>query len=156
MRRKDREIIDFNSIIEIIKRCDTIRLGFADGDYPYIVPLSFGFETQGEQIYFYIHGATEGRKAELMKQNRSCSFEMDCDHKLFLDYEKKQATMKYSSLMGKVDIEIIEDDDKKRCADVLLSGYENAKGFEYNTDSLSFTMLARLTVTEYTAKSNIK
>lgn len=57
MRRKDREVKDFEIIKQIIDECQIIRIGLQDGDYPYIVPLNFGYEIDGEQIYFYIHGA---------------------------------------------------------------------------------------------------
>lgn len=43
MRRSDREITDFNEIVDVLRRADTIRLGLHDDPYPYVVPLSFGF-----------------------------------------------------------------------------------------------------------------
>lgn len=42
MRRKDREITDFDEMIKIIEKCDTCRLALNDEEYPYIVPLNFG------------------------------------------------------------------------------------------------------------------
>lgn len=49
MRRKDREITDFHELIEIMKKCDVCRIALKDEDgYPYIVPLNFGLEVQGE------------------------------------------------------------------------------------------------------------
>ena len=68
MRRKDREVTDFDKIVKIIDQCDILRLGIADGDYPYIVPVNFAYTVEGEQICFYIHGATAGRKYELLKK----------------------------------------------------------------------------------------
>ena len=44
MRRKDREITDINEIKFLLKTMDTIRIGFNDQPYPYIVPVSYGFE----------------------------------------------------------------------------------------------------------------
>ena len=44
MRRGDREITDFAEILEVLKKADTIRLGLNGAPYPYVVPLSFGFE----------------------------------------------------------------------------------------------------------------
>lgn len=44
MRRKDREITDFNEIMKIIDKCDTCRLALIDEEYPYIVPLNFGVD----------------------------------------------------------------------------------------------------------------
>ena len=70
MRRKDREVKDFEVVKQIIEECDVIRIGLVDDDlYPYIVPMNFGYEFEGEEIHFYLHGAMAGRKYELMKRN---------------------------------------------------------------------------------------
>ena len=37
MRRKDREVTDFDEIVKIIDECEVLRLGLVDGDYPYIM-----------------------------------------------------------------------------------------------------------------------
>jgi len=42
MRRKDREITDFNEIVQLISSMKVLRLGLIDDDFPYIVPLNFG------------------------------------------------------------------------------------------------------------------
>lgn len=42
MRRKDREVTELEAVKEIIRQCDVLRLGLADGDYPHIVPMNFG------------------------------------------------------------------------------------------------------------------
>lgn len=62
MRRKDREITDVQEILNIIRKCDVCRIAMNDGDFPYIVPLNFGLDVQGEQVYLYFHGALEGKK----------------------------------------------------------------------------------------------
>ena len=49
MRRKDREVTELEAVMEIIRQCDVLRLGLADGDYPYIVPMNFGWEEKGQQ-----------------------------------------------------------------------------------------------------------
>ena len=100
MRRKDREVTDFDKIVEIIEECDTIRIGLYDGEFPYIVPMNFGYEILDGQICFYIHGAAAGRKYELMKKLKKCSFEMDCGHRLECLYESMDVTMRYKCVMG--------------------------------------------------------
>ena len=77
MRRKDREVTDFEKIIRIIDECQIVRLGLADGDYPYIVPVNFAYKVTDDQITLYIHGAMAGRKYEMLCKNPVCSFEMD-------------------------------------------------------------------------------
>jgi len=155
MRRKDREVTDFEIIKKIIAECDTIRIGLADGDYPYIVPLNFGYEIVDKQIYFYLHGAKVGRKIDLMRKNGVCSFEMDCGHKLEIIPEAGDATMRYKCLMGKCTLEFLEDDaEKQRGLDLLMTKDELTRDFKYDHSPISRTAVVRLTVTEYTGKIN--
>lgn len=154
MRRKDREVKGFEIIKQIIDECEIIRIGLQDGDYPYIVPLNFGYEIDGEQIYFYIHGAMAGRKYELMKERGVCSFEMDCGHVMELIHEAKDVTMRYKSLMGKATIEYLDGEEKQHGIDVIMGRDERTRDFEYNKDVVPRTLIAKLTVTEYSGKIN--
>lgn len=154
MRRKDRQVTDFEKIKEIIAECDVIRLGFQDGDFPYIVPLNFGYEIDGEQIYFYIHGALAGRKYELIKEKGVCSFEMDKTLMLDLVPEAKDVTTRYKSLFGHAKIDILEDDNKWHGIKVIMDRDERTRDFEYNKDVVPRTLIAKLTVLEYTGKIN--
>ena len=55
MRRKDREITDFDEMMKIIAKCDTCRLALFDDEFPYIVPLNFGTDVEeGNFIYISI------------------------------------------------------------------------------------------------------
>lgn len=154
MRRKDREVKDFEKIVEIINECSVIRLGLQDGDYPYIVPLNFGYKIQDNQIYFYVHGALKGRKIDLMKRNRVCSFEMDCSHKLELIYQSKDVTMRYKCLMGKAEIEFLDGEERKEAIDIIMDKFDETREFEYNHESVKHTMTAKLIVIEYSGKIN--
>ena len=55
MRNKSNEVKEFSEIVDIISRCDTIRIAMFDDPYPYIVPVNFGEEIIGDQVVFYIH-----------------------------------------------------------------------------------------------------
>lgn len=54
MRRNDRAVTEPNRIDEIIRACDCCRLGFADGEESYIVPLNFGFCWERETRVFLL------------------------------------------------------------------------------------------------------
>ncbi len=43
MRKSDREIKEIEAILDVLDRCDTIRLGLFGEEYPHVVPLSFGY-----------------------------------------------------------------------------------------------------------------
>ena len=155
MRRKDREVTDFDTIVSIIDECQIIRLGLADGDYPYIVPVNFAYTVDGDEINFYIHGAMAGKKYEMLTQNPYCSFEMDIPLEMDCIVEKKDVTMRYKSVMGKCKVEFLEDDEKQSAIDnVIMARYEETKSFDYNRKTVKRTAVAKLTVMEITAKVN--
>lgn len=52
IKRKDREITDKKEIQEIIKKAKILHLGLIDDNYPYIVPLHYGFEYCDENDSF--------------------------------------------------------------------------------------------------------
>lgn len=155
MRRKDREVTDFHEIMKIIEECEIVRLGLADGDYPYIVPVNFAYEVSGEEVALYIHGAMAGRKCEMLQKNPVCSFEMDIPLEMDCIYEKKDVTMRYKSVMGKAKAEFLEGDEKQRAIDdIIMARHEETKNFEYNQKAVAKTAVVKLTVTEMTAKVN--
>ena len=111
MRRKDREVTELEAVKEIIRQCDVLRLGLADGDYPYIVPMNFGWEEKEGRLYFYLHGAAEGRKAELLRQNGACSFQMDCGHRV-VQLPGHGITTRYGCVMGKATVTPLTEEEK--------------------------------------------
>lgn len=155
MRRKDREVTDFDTIVDMIDSFEVVRLGFADGDYPYVVPLTFGYEVVDKKIYIYIHGALVGRKYELMQKNKKCSFEMDEAIKMECLTAAKDVTMRYKSVMGTATIDLLEGEERQRAIDnVIMARHEETKHFDYNRSKVPVTMVARLTVQSITAKAN--
>ena len=155
MRRKDREVTDFETIVGIIDECDIIRIGLADGDFPYIVPLNFAYTVSGKQIEFYVHGAMAGRKYELMNKNRKCSFEMDIPLEIDCMVEKKDVTMRYKSIMGTASITFLEGEEKQHAIDyIIMNRYDATRNFDYNKEMVAVTAVAKLAVIDLTAKAN--
>lgn len=155
MRRKDREIADFEGIVKIIDGCDILRIGLSDGDAPYIVPVNFGYTADGGQICFFVHGAAAGRKYELMKRNGVCSFEADIPLKMETT-KGRSVTMRYKSVMGRAEIVFLEGEEKERAmSEVIMARYELTKNFDYDRSALEHTAVAMLKVTEITAKANL-
>ena len=61
MRRKDREITEFEQMRVILDACDCARLGLVDEQGAYIVPMNFGWEEQNGKLALYFHGAADGK-----------------------------------------------------------------------------------------------
>ena len=151
MRRKDREVTDFDEIIAIIKKCDVCRLVLNDGDFPYIVPLNFGLDVQGDQVYFYFHCASEGTKLDVIAKDNRATFEMDCGHALVLHEERMYCTMAYESVIGHGTIEIVPEEEKLAGLKILMRQY-HAEDFKFSTDAIGVTTVFRLKVTDMTGK----
>lgn len=151
MRRSDREITYFSEIIEIMKKCDVVRLAMNDGDYPYILPLNFGMAVENGRVELYFHGAAEGRKYSIIAKDNRASFEMDCEHRLVTRPEKGSCTMEYESVIGRGRIDILPDPEKLPAIKLLMEHY--GKGdFPINQAVLERTVMMRLRVEEMTAK----
>ena len=68
MRRKDREITDYQTMLEVLAACSCIRLGLADENGAYIVPVNFGMAEENGKLTLYFHGAKEGHKVDAMNR----------------------------------------------------------------------------------------
>jgi len=96
MRRKDKEITDEAQIRGILERGKVCRVAFFDEEYPYMVPLCFGFD--GKALYF--HGFNGGKKIECLRKNPKVCFEVDEDIEVVQDPDPCEWTMKYRSVVG--------------------------------------------------------
>ena len=68
MRHADRKITSKEIICAILDMCKIINIGFHDNEYPYVLPVNFGYTYENELI-FYTHHATEGYKNRLIEEN---------------------------------------------------------------------------------------
>ena len=155
MRRSDRAVTDRNEIIRIMEKCDVCRLVLNDEGYPYIVPLNFGMLVKEDRIELYFHGASEGKKYELIASDNRAAFEMDCGHLLALDEEKGNCTMNYESVIGRGFVEMVPDDEKYEGLCILMNHYRG-EDFPFNQKVIPSTNVFKLVVTEMTGKIRIK
>ena len=154
MRRKDREITSMTKILEIIEKCDVCRIAFHDSPFPYIVPMNFGISTTDDQITLYFHCANEGKKLDLIKQNPSVCFEMDCAHQLFTDDVSMNCSMAYESVIGYGKVEIVPETEKLEALNLLMAHYHK-EDFQFNQKVIPMTTVFKLTVETMTAKHRL-
>lgn len=155
MRRADREITDFAEMLQVMERCEVCRLALNQEGYPYILPLNFGYKVEGQTVTLYFHGATEGRKYELLAKDNRASFEMDCSHRLVSDREKGHCTMEYESIIGIGRVEIVPDEEKKEALTIMTDHY-HTEHFEFNPAAMQRTTALKLVVEQMTGKRRKK
>ena len=153
MRRKEREIASQDEIIDLLRRCRVIRLGINTGSYPYVVPMNFGLETEGESLILWFHSAPEGRKLELIRQNPKVGFEADCSLNLIVGERARGYTMEYESVIGYGNMQICEDNNaKRRGLKAIMRQYAPKREFDFRDDEIGDLLVFRLEVGQITGK----
>ena len=155
MRRKDREILNYEKMIEIMKACDCCRLGLIDADTAYILPLNFGYEEINGNLYLYFHGASTGKKIDLIEKQLSASFEMDRKHQLVEGDIACKYSYHYQSIMGKGTIQLVNDfEEKVHGLRVIMSHYSSKDNWEFEAEHINRVSVIRLDVKEWSCKEH--
>ncbi len=151
MRRSEKQITDLREIEAIIARTSILHLALADQDEPYGVPVNFGYA----HGVFYIHGADEGRKMEILgRNNRVCIA-------LYARAEVKPAAvpcafgMQYESVVGFGRAEIVTDLAEKTGglrSVFRQAGVNPAMVADFNAKHLAKTMVLRINPQTLTGK----
>lgn len=151
MIRADREVKDRDEILDIIRRCDVVRLAIHDEPFPYVVPVNFGFREEEGDIVLYLHGAKVGKTMELLARNPNVGFEMDCGHEMDDKPEIGECSMDYESIIGAGTIEFLPEEAKLEALELLLAHYHE-DAFPFNHRMIPATNVMRLRVVRCTGK----
>ncbi|MGI6711821.1 MAG: pyridoxamine 5'-phosphate oxidase family protein [Bacillota bacterium] len=155
MRRKDLAVNDPTRIDEIILSCDCCRLAFADGTHPYIVPLSFGYERKDEMQVFYFHGASVGRKVDLIRRLGYAGFELDGGGIVNPNEKACDFSVRYQSIVGEGEItELTDAMEKTQALQVIMKRYSGRGDWEFPEAVLAKTGVFRLVVKEICAREH--
>ena len=150
--KREREVTDRSEIMDILDRSKVVHLAMVDGDEPYVVPMNYGYEMNGDKLTIWLHGAPQGRKIDLMKQNPKVFFEMDCDITPFEGDVACRYGITYSSIMGRGTATIVEDPEERKHGLVVLMQTQTDKDFTFDDKIIKVVSVIRIDVAEYTAK----
>lgn len=152
MTKREREVTDPKEIRSILDTCKVLHLGLSDEGQPYVVPLNYGYVLENDTLIFYLHGATEGYKYDVIRKNPKVSFAMECDVIPFEGKVACQYGMSYRSLMGMGKAEIVTDVKEKQLGLSILMKSQTEKDFEFNEKLVSIVNIIKITVDNYSAK----
>lgn len=152
MRRREREVTDREEIRKILDEGKYLHLGLCDEEQPYVVPMNYGYIYDEGKLTFYVHGATEGYKYELIKKNSNIAFALECGVMPFSGKVACQYGMVYSSVMGKGTAHLVTDVQEKEKALTVLMKTQTGKDFEFDEKLVSIVNVIRIDVTEFHAK----
>ncbi len=150
MRRKERQITDEKAILEILTKALICRVAFHGEEYPYVVPMNYGYKDGA----LYFHCATEGKKLDLIRQNPKVAFEITAYQEVIAGEKSCEWTNYYRSILGKGTIEILDDFTKKlQGLDIIMQQHGKMKN-AYDPKLVDRMLVLKLTINEMTAKKH--
>ena len=153
MGRSDRMVTERSNIISIIDKCDCLHLALMDGEFPYVIPMNFGFEDDGEKLTLYFHGAKEGRKWELIANNPHAAFSMSCAHELVPGKVPCASTFKYMSVCGKGKVSMVEGDERMHALSVIVAHYDREQPHTFEEKHAKAVSIFKMEAESFTGKS---
>ena len=154
MTRREREITDQNEINRILEECKYLHLGLVDDGKPYVVPMNYGIDHDNAgNLIIYLHGATTGRKLDIIRKNSDCCFTMECNIQPFEGAMACQYGVAYECVMGVGQIHLIDDPaERERALQKIMKTQTGKEGFNFDERMVSIVSVMRIDVEELSAK----
>ncbi len=152
LTKREFQVTDPDQILHILDTAGVLHLGLAVDNVPYVVPMSYGYTMEGDNLVLYLHSAVRGKKLEIMQRNPNVFFSIDCDRVPFEGKLPCQYGVSYSALMGHGTASIIENVEEKKQAMSILMRTQTGKEFTFEDRLVSIVTVIRIDVIEYTAK----
>lgn len=148
MRRQERKIDDENIINEIFSKSIICRLAIFDEQYPYIVPMNYGYNNNS----LYFHCALKGKKIDLITKNNKVSFEIEQSHEIVKSDISCKWTTKYRSIIGFGTIDFITDFNQKKEGLNIIMQQHGKSDNKYTDKSIENVLILKLNINSFTAK----
>ena len=148
---KDREIVNFSHIEEIIRQAQVCHVGMVDGDTPYVLPFNFAYEERT----VYLHCAPVGKKLDVLAKNNNVCITFDIDHKISYRHEHVACSwgMKFKSVVLHGKAEFVNDyDEKIRIMNLVMKKYAGHDQFKYNAPAVNNVRVLKIAVETITGK----
>lgn len=152
LNRPDREIRSAPELHEILKNGKFAVISMCRNNEPYIVTLSYGFDTESRSLYF--HCAPQGLKLEFAGENpRVCATVIE-DH----GYVKNECGHNYRTVVFRGIMTVVDDPEEKiHGMNVLLNHLESDDSVKKqkllkSKDFYSKMVILKLAITQLNGK----
>jgi nitroimidazol reductase NimA-like FMN-containing flavoprotein (pyridoxamine 5'-phosphate oxidase superfamily) len=154
MRRKDREIATVEKKLEIIEKNKVCRIALSQNDFPYIVPLNYGYSFKEGVLTLYFHSSAEGKKMDIIKENNNACFEIDCDNKLIEGGSPCSYSYSFKSIIGFGKIIMLNSAAEKvnGLNEIMKHQTGQAAAYNFEENMLKNTAVYKIIVEEFTGK----
>lgn len=151
MRRTDKEITDRQQIDEIIRGSLVCRVAMAKDNAPYVVPMSFGYDSAA----IYLHTAPEGKKIEYFEANPRVCFEFERNVELRRDPQVAcKWSFNFESVIGYGTVsELVEPTQKEHALNEIMRQY-SGKTWPFESASVVKVRVWKIAINSMTGKQS--
>ncbi len=149
MRRSDREITSRSDIDQVLHAAPVCHLSLCDGDRPYVVPMSYGYD--GARLYF--HCAPEGRKLDVVRRNPNACFAVEIGVDVVARDTACSWGVHFRSVIGTGRLSIVADPEEKRRGLAALMAHYGGPSDGISDDAVRSVCVLRLDVAEVSGKA---
>lgn len=154
--KRELEITDINEINAILAKEKIMHIGLVDGDEPYVIPMNYGYTLENGKLTIYLHGATKGRKLDVIRKNPKIHFCVESNVDAFEGEVACQYGTSYVAVAGKGTAEILENPQDKIKGLAVFMKSQTGKDFEFNEKLVSIVSVIKIDVSEFNAKHRPK
>jgi uncharacterized protein len=143
------EISDPPRLEPIIRSANVCRIGLSGSDGPYVVPMNFGYRDGG----VYLHSSPKGRKIEMIRRDNRVCFQVDAGSELVEADSACSWGMRFKSVIGFGEAEILEDIEEKRAAlDIIMDHHSARAPHDYDPGHLEKVAVIKVRLREATGR----
>jgi nitroimidazol reductase NimA-like FMN-containing flavoprotein (pyridoxamine 5'-phosphate oxidase superfamily) len=149
---KAREILNKQELVDVIQRSLFCHLSMVDLEgKPYVIPMNFGFKDD----VIYLHGASHGKKIDILKQHPDVCINFTTDH--ILRYQNEEVacswSMKYRSVLcyGQADF-IVDPEEKITAFHIVMAQYTKGE-FKFNPPSIREVCVWKVRVSRFEGRT---
>jgi len=148
MRRREQEITDRAELLRILAGARVCRLAMAEGERPYLVPLTFALDGQD----LVLHSARVGRKIEALRRNPAVCFEVEEGVAVAPAATACDFGMTFRTVIGFGEVEFVEDRAERARLLALFAPRYGAPEGALPDAEVQRTCVLRVRVRELTGK----
>ena len=153
MRRKDREITDIRKAEEIVAFSRIMHLGLYDVDYPYVVPLHYGYRIENGRVILFIKCGAVCHQRGCIKKKAKFLVEIFREKGCITGETACGFGAGYESVMFCGTAKIVEDATEKASALRLLMKTQTDRDFDITEDMAAAVCVVRIDTQTFSAKA---
>lgn len=153
---REREITDIDEIDKFLSKARVCRIALNSGDYPYIIPMLFGYNLTGGKLEMYFRCEEKGKKTELLKENNDAAFEIDVLYDVVKGDTPGSFEAVAQSMTGIGTMEFVTGIDKITGLNLITKKYgkDSSADVKYSEQVLNSFAMLKFTADEFCCREH--